>query len=68
MNVIYLENQFKMLSANISLVVAIKAENKGNFRKFAYCITLLTKITPENKLIFPRSVTILQTARLVESV
>jgi len=52
----------------MSLVVVIKAETKGNFHKFAYYITFWTKIAPENKLIFPRYVTIPQTAGLAESV
>jgi hypothetical protein len=64
----YLENQFKMPSANISPFVAIKAETKGNFSKFAYYITFWTKITPENKLIFPISLTTLQRAGLAKSV
>jgi hypothetical protein len=64
----YLEIQFKMTSANISPVVAIKAETKGIFSKIAYYITFWTQITTENKLIFPRSLTTLQRTGLAESV
>jgi hypothetical protein len=58
-DVIYLENQFKMPRVNIVLSVAIKAENKGNFHKFVFCITFWTKITLKNVLIIPISFAIL---------
>ena len=53
-DVIHLENQFKMPSGNISLVVAIKAETKGHFHKFCILYYILNQNYPGKRTYFSK--------------